>query len=124
MVDDPGRASAGWAYAISIDDFGTGYSSLSRLRDLPVDELKIDRSFVRQLGGQVDSSLVSTILHLAQELSLRTVAEGVEEIEQLDRLRELGCVLGQGYLIARRAESSVIEEMLRAEHRLVAAAAA
>ena len=102
---------------ISIDDFGTGYSSLSRLRELPVDELKIDRSFVSQLGGEVDGSLVSTIIHLAQELSLGTVAEGVEERAQMDRLRELGCVLAQGHLIAWPSEASVIEEMLRAERR-------
>ena len=102
---------------VSIDDFGTGYSSLSRLRDLPVDELKIDRSFVAQLGGPVDGSLVSTIVHLAQELSLGTVAEGVEQQAQMDRLRELGCVLAQGYLIAWPSEAAVIEEMLRTERR-------
>jgi diguanylate cyclase (GGDEF)-like protein/PAS domain S-box-containing protein len=102
---------------VSIDDFGTGYSSLSRLRELPVDELKIDRSFVTQLGGPVDGSLVATIIHLAQELSLGTVAEGVEEQAQMDRLRELGCVLAQGHLIAWPSEASVIEGMIRAERR-------
>ena len=109
---------------ISIDDFGTGYSSLSRLRDLPVDELKIDRSFVMQLGGRADGSLVATILHLAQELSLGTVAEGVEETAQMERLKELGCVLAQGHLIAWPSEPAVIEQMLRAEQSLIAPAAA
>ena len=109
---------------ISIDDFGTGYSSLSRLRDLPVDELKIDRSFVMQLGGREDGSLVATILHLAQELSLGTVAEGVEEPAQMDRLKELGCILAQGHLIAWPSEPGVIEEMLRAERPSVEPAAA
>ena len=99
---------------ISIDDFGTGYSSLSRLRDLPVDELKIDRSFVSQLGGEVNRSFVSTILHLAKELSLHTVAEGIEEIEQRELLLELGCDVGQGYLFGRGAEPARIEEMLAA----------
>lgn len=109
---------------ISIDDFGTGFSSLSRLRDLPVDELKIDRSFVMQLGGGADGSLVATILHLAQELSLGTVAEGVEEPAQMDRLRELGCVLAQGRLFAWPSEPAVIEKMLHADQRLVEPAAA
>ena len=99
---------------ISIDDFGTGYSSLSRLRDLPVDELKIDRSFVSQLGGDLNKSFVATILHLARELSLQTVAEGIEEAEETQILLELGCELGQGYLIARPTESAAIEEMLLA----------
>src|SRR6185295_13471235 len=99
---------------ISIDDFGTGYSSLSRLRDLPVDELKIDRSFINQLGGDLNKSFVSTILHLAKELSLQTVAEGIEKAEEMQILLQLGCELGQGYLIARPAEPAVIEEMLAA----------
>jgi len=99
---------------ISIDDFGTGYSSLSRLRDLPVDELKIDRSFINQLGGDLNKSFVSTILHLAKELSLQTVAEGIEKAEEMQILLQLGCELGQGYLIARPAEPAAIEEMLAA----------
>jgi diguanylate cyclase (GGDEF)-like protein/PAS domain S-box-containing protein len=97
---------------ISIDDFGTGYSSLSRLRDLPVDELKIDRAFINELGPEDNGSLVSTILHLAQELSLDTVAEGVEENEQVERLRELGCDLVQGYLFGRPAASATIAAIL------------
>jgi diguanylate cyclase (GGDEF)-like protein/PAS domain S-box-containing protein len=97
---------------ISLDDFGTGYSSLSRLRDLPVDELKIDRAFVNELGRGDQGSLVSTIIHIAQELSLGTVAEGVEDATQLDRLRELGCEIGQGYLLGRPMSSTRIEEMI------------
>jgi diguanylate cyclase (GGDEF)-like protein/PAS domain S-box-containing protein len=97
---------------ISLDDFGTGYSSLSRLRDLPVDELKIDRAFVQQLGAEDQGSLVSTIVQIARELSLGTVAEGVEEPEQMARLRELGCDLGQGFLLGRPMESTAIEGMI------------
>jgi diguanylate cyclase (GGDEF)-like protein/PAS domain S-box-containing protein len=100
---------------ISIDDFGTGYSSLSRLRDLPVDELKIDRAFVNQLGRDEQGSLVSTILRLARELSLDTVAEGVEEGEQMERLRELGCDLGQGYLLGRPMPATSMEKMIAAD---------
>jgi EAL domain-containing protein (putative c-di-GMP-specific phosphodiesterase class I) len=75
---------------IAIDDFGTGYSSLG--------ELKIDRSFVTRLAGQVDQGLVSAIIRLGRELDLGTVAEGIESPEQLALLRELGCDLGQGFL--------------------------
>ena len=84
---------------VAIDDFGTGYSSLSYLQDLPLDVLKIDRTFVTRLvnetGGQ---SLVKTIQLLASGLGLETVAEGVESQEQLDAVEELGCDLIQGYL--------------------------
>jgi diguanylate cyclase (GGDEF)-like protein/PAS domain S-box-containing protein len=97
---------------ISLDDFGTGYSSLSRLRDLPVDELKIDRAFVQQLTTADQGSLVSTILQIARDLSLGTVAEGVEEPEQMERLRELGCDLGQGFLLGRPMEATVIESLI------------
>jgi diguanylate cyclase (GGDEF)-like protein/PAS domain S-box-containing protein len=106
------RGLRGLGVRISIDDFGTGYSSLSRLRDLPVDELKVDRSFINQLGGDLNKSFVSTILRLANELSLQTVAEGIEETEQKQILIELGCELGQGYLIARPTEPAHFEEML------------
>ncbi len=102
----------GLGVRISIDDFGTGYSSLSRLRDLPVDELKVDRSFISQLGGDLNRSFVSTILRLAKELSLQTVAEGIEEAEEMRILVELGCELGQGYLIARPSQPAEVEEML------------
>ena len=84
---------------IAIDDFGTGYSSLGYLRDLPVDELKIDRSFISRMAGQVDHGLVATIIKLGRELELGTVAEGIESPEQLALLRELGCDLGQGFLL-------------------------
>ena len=86
---------------IAIDDFGTGYSSLSYLRDLPVDELKIDRSFIARMAGHVDHGLVATIIKLGRELELGTVAEGIESQEQLALLRELGCDLGQGFLLGR-----------------------
>lgn len=78
------------------------------------DELKIDRSFISQLGGDLNKSFVSTILHLAKELSLHTIAEGIEETEQRQVLIELGCELGQGYLLARPSEPARIEEILSA----------
>lgn len=86
---------------ISIDDFGTGYSSLGCLRDLPVDELKIDRSFVSTMGTRGEQGLVATIIQMGRDLSLDTVAEGIESPEQLEMLRRLGCDIGQGYLLGR-----------------------
>ena len=88
---------------IAVDDFGTGYSSLSYLRQLPVDELKIDRSFVIGMAGGEDDALVRGIIDLAHSLRLRVVAEGVETEDVRDRLRALGCDAAQGYFIHRPA---------------------
>ena len=86
---------------LAMDDFGTGYSSLAYLRHLPVDELKIDRSFISRLGrAGRDRHLVEAIVGMAQALDLAVVAEGVESDEQLEFLRGLGCKLAQGYLFS------------------------
>jgi diguanylate cyclase (GGDEF)-like protein len=98
---------------VSIDDFGTGYSSLSRLSKLPVDTLKIDRSFTSALVGDESSqAVVSTIVALARAFKLSTVAEGVETAAQLDILRTLGCQQSQGYLHSRPVASDVFEGIL------------
>jgi diguanylate cyclase (GGDEF)-like protein len=87
---------------IALDDFGTGYSSLSYLKRLPLDVIKIDKSFVRGLpDDQHDAGLVETVLAIASRFGFRTLAEGVETVEQYDWLRARGCTYGQGYLIAR-----------------------
>lgn len=84
---------------LQIDDFGTGYSSLSYLRKIPADNLKIDRSFVDGMENDDDKmAIVKTIITLADSLGMNVVAEGIETVEQLIRLRELGCKYGQGFL--------------------------
>lgn len=91
----------GLGVRVSIDDFGTGYTSLAHLQHLTVDEIKIDRSFIQQMPGGRDSSLVRMVTELGHHLGVSIVAEGVENEEQLNALRDLGCDLLQGFLIAR-----------------------
>jgi diguanylate cyclase (GGDEF)-like protein/PAS domain S-box-containing protein len=98
---------------ISIDDFGTGYSSLSYLQDLPVDTLKIDRSFISRLGtGDDPLELVRTLVGLAERLGMSTVAEGVETAEQLRQLEMLGPMHLQGFLFSRPVEAVAARELL------------
>ncbi len=99
--------------SLSIDDFGTGYSSLAYLADLPVDELKIDRSFVwRMLQDARTHAVVAGTIDLAHRLELRVVAEGVEDEAMLEALRELGCDLSQGYLHSRPVDADAFATWL------------
>ncbi len=99
--------------AISIDDFGTGYSSLSYLHRFPIDYLKIDRSFVISMDeGTENREIVRTIIGLANALKLSVIAEGIETLEQFERIRNLGCEFGQGYLFSRPLPVEQIDEML------------
>jgi diguanylate cyclase (GGDEF)-like protein len=100
----------------AIDDFGTGYSSLSQLRNLPVDCLKIDRSFVKDLdkSGNGSTTLVRGIIGLAHSLELEVVAEGVETQEQLTLLSAMGCDINQGFLLYRPMPAEQVEKLLMA----------
>jgi EAL domain-containing protein (putative c-di-GMP-specific phosphodiesterase class I) len=94
---------------LTIDDFGTGYSSLSYLRNLPVDSLKLDQSFVRHVESGPDRAIAEMVINLAHTLGLETVAEGIETSEQLKTLCVLGCDVGQGYHLGRPVPSDEIE---------------
>jgi len=100
---------------LAIDDFGTGYSSLSYLQRFPVDVLKIDRSFIKDIGhAENNAAIARTVIALGDLLSLRTVAEGIETPEQLARLKTLGCVHGQGYHFSRPVSADDVGDLVRA----------
>ncbi|RDE24832.1 EAL domain-containing protein [Motiliproteus coralliicola] len=99
---------------LAIDDFGTGYSSLSNLRNFPLDRLKIDQAFTREIGNSHDSSEITlTILAMGRRLGLKVIAEGVETEEQAEFLRWHGCDEFQGYLYGRPMDAEKIEQLLR-----------
>ncbi len=112
LMDDPlyamevlGKLKALGA-ATSIDDFGTGYSSLAYLKNLPIDELKIDRSFVgTMVTDESDLTIVRSIIDLSHNLGLDVVAEGVEDDDTLEQLAEMGCDRAQGYFVSRPVPS-------------------
>ncbi len=122
LMDDPERAGdalrelKALGAHIAVDDFGTGYSSLSHLQRFPVDVLKIDKSFIDPLcDAEGDTTaLVTTILGLAGNLGLRVIAEGIEHDEQLRRLVELDCELGQGYLLGHPLDAADARSLVRA----------
>ena len=98
---------------LSLDDFGTGYSSLSYLKRLPVDRVKVDRSFVKGLGGNAtDTAVVRMIIELCHTLGVEVLAEGVETSEQAALLKDMGCDVGQGYYFARPLRSEELAEQL------------
>lgn len=102
---------------LAIDDFGTGYSSLSYLKRLPIDRLKIDRSFVDDLPGHAgDVAITRSIVHIARAFDLAVTAEGVENQAQRDFLRELGCQSAQGYWFSKPVPAEALEVLLREGH--------
>jgi EAL domain-containing protein (putative c-di-GMP-specific phosphodiesterase class I) len=98
---------------VALDDFGTGYSSIAYLRQLPVDILKIDRSFLAGTSpGSPGRALLEAIVTMAGSLSLDVIPEGIEEQEQLNQLRAMGCRIGQGFLLSRPAAADAIDLLL------------
>jgi EAL domain-containing protein (putative c-di-GMP-specific phosphodiesterase class I) len=116
------RALKDHGVRIAIDDFGTGWASLSLLKRLPVDFIKVDRSFVSGLGRDPeDEPIVSAVLGLADALGLTTIAEGVETADQLARLRRLGCRYAQGFFFGRPVPADEVEGLLGASPGLAPA---
>jgi len=98
---------------IAVDDFGTGFSSLSHLRTLPIDVLKIDRSFISAMETSPQAStLVNSLIQLGAALGIDTVAEGIENATQLEHLRADGCLHGQGYFFARPLDPADLQSYL------------
>ena len=123
-LSDPERAAATLSgfrdqgVAISMDDYGTGQSTLSYLRQLPLSELKIDRSFVQHAHlNRPDKLMVRSTIDLAHDLGLTVVAEGIEDQGCLDFLREAGCDMAQGYLISRPLQAAALEQLLIEQRR-------
>lgn len=103
---------------ISIDDFGTGYSSLGRLKQLPIDTLKIDRSFIRDIPMDPDDmAIAEAIVAMAHSLKLNVVAEGVETLDQLNFLKSLDCDEVQGYFISRPASAAQLTQQMQDSQR-------
>ena len=99
--------------SFAIDDFGTGYSSLSYLKRFPIDILKVDKSFVDDVGESEDSgALAEAIVQLGNTLNLQTVGEGIEQVRQVEGLRSLGCQFGQGFYFAKPLRAEQIDELL------------
>lgn len=102
VPEEPLQKLSDYGLSIAIDDFGTGYASLSVLQKIPVDTLKIDRSFIKDCDSNNDSaSIIAAIIMMARGLNLKIIAEGVETAEQLEFLSSFGCDEIQGYLIAK-----------------------
>jgi diguanylate cyclase (GGDEF)-like protein/PAS domain S-box-containing protein len=105
---------------LSVDDFGTGYSSLSYLHTFPIDKIKIDRSFIKEITESTDNvKIVKAIISLAKSLSLQVIAEGVENREQLETLKELGCHGAQGFYLAEPMGLESLAEMLGCRHEKI-----
>ncbi len=119
IMADPKRAAGvlrrldALGVSLSLDDFGTGYSSLSRLRELPIDEIKIDRSFAARIeADDRDLAIMRSTIELGHNLGCRVVAEGLETAGAMDCVTSLGCDTGQGFHIARPLDAQALTDWL------------
>ena len=100
-------------FVISIDDFGTGYSSLSMLHDMPIDTIKIDKTFIRQIDFENNKkNIVQYIIFMAKQLEMKTIAEGVETEEEIEYLKSLGCDFIQGYYYSKPLNKKNFEDFM------------
>ena len=105
---------------MAVDDFGTGYSSLSYLKKLPIDTVKIDQSFVKDITtNNDDAAIAGAVVAMAHSLKLRVIAEGVETLEQIEFLRSFECDEIQGYFISRPVPTKEFEQLLSEEYEQV-----
>jgi diguanylate cyclase (GGDEF)-like protein len=125
LIHDPHRSAqildtlSGMGVRIAIDDFGTGYSSLAWLKRFPVDEIKVDRSFVTDLvSDESDAAIVRSTIELGRSLGMLVVAEGVETADVLERLADYGCDVAQGYLISRPVPAAQLVTWMRARDQV------
>jgi diguanylate cyclase len=121
LIHDPHRSAqildtlSGMGVRIAIDDFGTGYSSLAWLKRFPVDEIKVDRSFVTHLDtDDSDAAIVRSTIELGRSLGVLVVAEGVETVEVFEQLAGYGCDVAQGYLVSRPVPAAQLVTWFRA----------
>jgi EAL domain-containing protein (putative c-di-GMP-specific phosphodiesterase class I) len=99
--------------SIALDDFGTGYASLRHLKQFPVDVIKIDQSFVRDLHKPGDEAIIQAVLRLGEALAIKTVAEGIETVEQAEHLRNSRCDFGQGHLYSKAVPGIRVPKLIR-----------
>ncbi len=105
---------SGLGVGLAVDDFGSGYSSLAYLKTLPVDELKIDKGFVREMATDArDAAIVASTVALGHALGLRVVAEGIEDQATWERLVGIGCDVAQGYYLSRPLPAAAVTDWLR-----------
>jgi EAL domain-containing protein (putative c-di-GMP-specific phosphodiesterase class I) len=114
------RALKALGVGLAIDDFGTRSANPAYLERFPIDVLKLDRAFVTNLGGPTnDAATARTVVALGDRLALRVVAEGIETVAERERLQEMGCVSGQGYLFTRPVAAEEISLLIRTRHAVV-----
>lgn len=99
---------------VALDDFGTGFASLIHLKQFAIDVLKIDRAFIQDMDDPANSAIVAALIRLGKQLSIRTVAEGVETPRQASRLRRKGCDFGQGFLFSPAVPAREVAPLIRA----------